>query len=95
MRVEKVMSNTVQISARISKTTQKRVDRFVRSRGMKKSHLIEQALLHYIEALDVLPEYANIPKCVILSDEGWNKVVERLENPQPATPDLEELMRGD
>jgi uncharacterized protein (DUF1778 family) len=88
-------AHTVQISARISSSTQERVDRFARARGLKKSHLIEQALLHHIEALEALPEYAVIPKRIVLGDHGWDEVTHRLEHPRPPTSKLEKLMSGD
>jgi len=47
-----VMSKDTQISAQISDTTRKLLERHVRRTGIKKGHLVEQALLHHLQALD-------------------------------------------
>jgi hypothetical protein len=55
-----------QISAQISQSTRELMERHVRSAGVKKGHLIEQALLHHLQALDELPaEYIVHPRIVV------------------------------
>ena len=49
------MSRETQISALISDTTRDLMEKHVRQTGIKKGHLIEQALLHHLQALDQLP----------------------------------------
>lgn len=52
------MSTTIphtQISAYISDETRALLERYVRRTGVKKRHVIEQALLHHLQALDELP----------------------------------------
>jgi hypothetical protein len=44
-----------QISAFISDTTKELVERYVEAHGVKKGHLIEEALLHHLQALRDLP----------------------------------------
>ena len=40
-----------QISAHVSDTTKELVERYVEAHGVKKGHLIEEALLHHLLAL--------------------------------------------
>ena len=49
------MAKESQISAEISDSTRDLMERYVRHSGVKKGHLIEQALLHHLKALDELP----------------------------------------
>ncbi len=46
------MSKNTQISARISEKTRRLMEQHVRRTGVKKGHLVEQALLHHLQALD-------------------------------------------
>jgi hypothetical protein len=60
------MSKEIQISAQISVTTRTLLEERARQTGVKKGHLIEQALLHYLRALDELPtEYVVHPRLVV------------------------------
>jgi len=87
------MSQT-QISATVSDTTKDKLDRFVRSHGLKKNFVIEQALLYYMEARRELPDEAFIPCRLVLGDEAFTQVLARLESPPAPTPALREIMRG-
>jgi hypothetical protein len=40
-----------QISAYISETTKEQVERYAQAHGVKKGHLVEEALLHHLQAL--------------------------------------------
>ena len=86
---------TSQISARISDSTKAELDRLSRAHGLKKGHVIEQALLHYMQSLAELPPDAIVPPRIVLSEEGFERVSERLDNPKPPTAALVELMGGD
>ncbi|HEX8441676.1 hypothetical protein [Archangium sp.] len=44
-----------QISAYVSDTTKELVERYVEAHGVKKGRLIEEALLHHLQALRELP----------------------------------------
>jgi hypothetical protein len=60
------MAKETQISAVISDSTRELMDKHVRQTGVKKGHLIEQALLHHLQALDSLPaEYVIHPRLVV------------------------------
>lgn len=44
-----------QISAFISDATKQKVERYAEAHGVKKGHLVEEALLHHLQALHELP----------------------------------------
>jgi hypothetical protein len=87
------VAKETQISAQISKTTRERMEKHVRRTGIKKGHLVEQALLHHLQALDEIPvEYVIHPR-VVVSRETFEEMLGKAENPNP-TPALRELMRS-
>ena len=88
------MSNQSQISATISAATKERLDRFAESRGLKKNFVVEQALLFFMEARRELPDEALTPARLVLDDEGFDRLVESLENPPAPNEKLRELMHG-
>jgi hypothetical protein len=86
------MSKETQISAQISETTRQLMERHVRQAGVKKGHLIEQALLHHLQALEELPaEYIVHPRLVVSRKTGQG-MLRHAESAEP-TPALRELMR--
>lgn len=44
------MNDPARISARVSTATKEELDRFAARRGLKRSFVVEQALLYFIEA---------------------------------------------
>ena len=83
------MAKDTQISAQISETTRELMEKYVRQTGVKKGHLVEQALLHHLQALDELPlEYIVHPRIVVSRKTG-----EELLRRARATPALRDLMR--
>jgi hypothetical protein len=87
------MSKETQISAQISSATRDLMEKYVRRTGVKKGHLVEQALLHYLQALDELPsEYLVHPRIVVSRKTG-EEMLRQAESAEP-TPALRELIRG-
>lgn len=87
------MAKETQISAQISETTRELMEKHVRRTGVKKGHLVEQALLHHLQALEEIPtEYIIHPR-VVVSRETFEEMMGKAENPNP-TPALRELMRS-
>ncbi len=85
------MAKETQISAQISEATRERMEKYVRRTGVKKGHLVEQALLHHLQALDALPaEYIVQPRLVVSRKTG-DELLRRAESTE-ATPALRELM---
>jgi hypothetical protein len=65
------MSKETQISALVSQTTKELLERRVRATGVKKGHLIEQALRHHLQALQELPADVIVhPKIVVTRKSG-------------------------
>lgn len=86
------MARQTQVSAQISETTRSLMERYVRRTGIKKGHLIEQALVHHLQALDELPaEYIIRPRIVVSRRTG----AEMLRQADSAAPTaaLRKLMR--
>ena len=88
------MPQDAQVSATISAETKEKLDRFTEQLGLKKNFVVEQALLFFMESRRELPDEAFIPTRIVLDDEQFDELVERLENPDAPTDRLVELMRG-
>lgn len=85
------MARDTQISAQISDATRELLERHVRQTGIKKGHLIEQALLHHLQALVQLPgEYIVHPRLVVSRKTG-EAMLRDAETAEP-TAALRELM---
>jgi hypothetical protein len=83
-----------QISAFISDTTKELVERYVEAHGVKKGHLLEEALLHHLQALRDLPADLIIPPRLVLSRDSFERVVEMVEHPRKPTQAMRDLMAG-
>jgi hypothetical protein len=86
------MSKETQISALISEATKERLEKHVRATGVKKGHLVEQALLHHLQALEELPADVIVHPRLVVTRRSLEKVVEQMETAKP-TKALRELMR--
>lgn len=86
------MAKETQISAQISETTRALMEKHVRRTGVKKGHLVEQALLHHLQALEELPaEYIIHPRIVVSRKTG-EEMLGKAEHPNPPRA-LRKLMR--
>jgi hypothetical protein len=86
------MNRETQISAVVSSTTRDLLERHVRSTGVKKGHVVEQALRHHLQALQELPADVVVhPKLVVTRTSG-DAILKRIEKGK-ATPALRELLR--
>lgn len=88
------MTISTQVSASISVTTRKMLDRFAEELGLKKNFIVEQALLYFMEARRELPDEAFIPTRIVLDDEGFERLAAQLDAEPAPTDALRELMRG-
>ena len=82
-----------QISAYVSGGTKRRLDLYVRETGVKKARVIEDALVHHLDALSELPPDAIIPTRLVLSAESGERLIERLESEPQPTEALRRLMQ--
>lgn len=86
------MAKETQVSTQISKSTRELLEKYTRRTGVKKGFLIEQALLHHLQALEELPaEYIIRPRIVVSRKTG-EELLRQAETAEP-TPTLRELMR--
>lgn len=83
-----------QISAHISEATKEQVERYAGAHGVKKGALVEQALLHHLQALRELPADIIIPPRLELSDNSFAKVAELAATPRKPTKAMRALIGG-
>ena len=84
----------IRISAVVSNTTKRMLDRNVQERGLDRDGLVEDALRQYLQALQELPEDAVIPSTLKLTRKSFEDVVREVESPGDPPPALTKLMRG-
>lgn len=82
---------STQISANISAETRELLERYVATHGVKKSHLIETAVLHHLKALDEIPADLLIPPEIEISRLSGERLVESIEKPKRPTKAMREL----
>ena len=86
------MRKQSQISAIISETTRDLLEKHVRATGVKKGHLVEQALLHHLQALEQLPADLVIHPRIVVSRETGATILRQMRSAEP-TRALRKLMR--
>lgn len=86
------MDKETQISAVVSATTKDLLDRLVRATGVKKGHVIEQALRHHLQALLELPADVIVHPKLVVSKRSGDEIVKQLDRAKP-TRALRDLMR--
>lgn len=84
-----------QISAFVAAETKKAIDRYTRSTGVKKNHLVEEALLHHLLALRELPADIIVHPRIVLSAASGREFVKRLTKAPKPTARLRALMARD
>jgi hypothetical protein len=86
------MERETQISAVVSRTTSELLERHVRATGVKKGHLVEQALRHHLRALQELPaDVVAHPKIVVTKRSG-DAILRQMESGK-STAALRRLLR--
>ena len=86
------MAKETQISAQISETTRELMEKHVRQTGVKKGRLVEQALLHHLQALETLPADYIIHPRIVVSRKTGERMLRQAESGKP-TPALRKLLR--
>ena len=86
MRTEK------QISALISQTTKDLLEKHVRATGVKKGHLIEQALRHHLLALQELPADVVVHPRLVVTRKSGEAILEQMATAKPNAA-LRKLLR--
>ena len=80
-----------QISAYVSEETKNRLERYARAKGLKKGYLLENALLHHLEALEQLPSDVIIPARLVVSRLSIEKIAKMVEQPEIPTDAMNAL----
>ena len=83
-----------QISAFISEETRDQVERYAAAHGVKKGALVEQALLHHLQALRELPADIIIPSRLVLTEKSFGDVLRAMSEPERPTQAMRDLMVG-
>ena len=86
------MERETQISAVVSEGTKELLERHVRATGVKKGHLVEQALRHHLRALQELPADVIIHPKVVVSRRSARALVKAVKR-GTANESLRRLMR--
>ncbi len=89
------MPETTQISAYVSVDTKAQLDQFVRSAGLTRAKVIEDALVHHLRALQELPADAIVPVRMVLTPESAEQVRDLVARPRRPTKALKQLLDGD
>lgn len=84
----------IQISAYISDATRHELERYVTAHGVKKGHLVEEALLHHLQALRELPPDIVIPPRLTVSARSFAAVVSLVKKPRRPTRAMRDLLSG-
>jgi excinuclease UvrABC nuclease subunit len=79
---------TTQVSAYISNETKMIFENFSAKTGQKKGFILEQALLHYINANQELPADIIIPPSITVSKDVYENVMMADREPTQALRDL-------
>jgi hypothetical protein len=83
-----------QLPAYISKATKQEVERYAVAHGVKEGHLLEEALLHHLQALRELPADIVIPPRLVLTSESFERVSDLVKKPRKPSKALRNLMAG-
>jgi hypothetical protein len=86
------MEKDTQISAVISETTKELMERHVRATGVKKGHLVEQALRHHLQALQELPADVIVHPRLVVTRKSGATLLKQIEKGKP-TKALRDLLR--
>jgi hypothetical protein len=86
------MDKETQISAIVSQSTRDLLEKHVRATGVKKGHLVEQALRHHLQALDELAADVIIHPKIVATRRSGAAIVKKMKTGK-ATKALRDLMR--
>jgi hypothetical protein len=83
-----------QISAYISEATRRQMEVYAEAHGIKKGYLVEQALLHHLQALRELPADIVIPPRLVVAASSFEEVARAVKAPRAPTEALRDLLAG-
>jgi len=86
------MEKETQISALVTKSTKALLERHARATGVKKGHLIEDALRHHLHALHELPADVIVKPRLVVTRKSGDAILKQIASGKP-TAALRRLMR--
>jgi hypothetical protein len=86
------MKKETQISALVSEATKELLERHVRATGVKKGHLVEQALRHHLQALQELPADVIVHPKLVVTRKSGDAILKEIAKSKP-TKALRALLR--
>jgi hypothetical protein len=89
------MEKETQISALVSEATKELLERHVRATGVKKGHLVEQALRHHLQALQELPADVIIHPKLVVTRKSGEAILKEIAKAKPAKALRSLLRNGD
>ncbi len=89
------MEQDTQISALVSRTTKELLERHVRATGVKKGHLVEQALRHHLRALQELPADIVIHPKLVVTRKSGDAILKQIEKGKPSEAPRGLMRNGD
>ena len=87
------MEKETQISALVSEATKELLERHVRATGVKKGHLVEQALRHHLQALQELPADVIVHPKLVVTRKSGDAILKEISRAKP-TKALRSLFRN-
>ena len=88
------MSTFDQLSMPITRATREMLDRYSKRTGIKKGHLVEEALRSYLIAHEGLPLDVVVPSTLVIDAASGKKFVRELRGTKPNAA-LKKLMRDE
>jgi hypothetical protein len=88
-------ASQTQISAFVSATTKEQIERYTRATGVKKNHLVEEALQYHLAALRELPADVLVHPRLVVSTRSGHELAERLQRKPKPTAKLRALLSRD
>ncbi len=88
------MDKETQISAIVSATTKDLLERHARATGVKKGHLVEEALRHHLQALHELPADIILHPKIVVSARSGGEMIRRVTKHRRPASELRKLMAG-
>lgn len=73
------MESETQISALVSRTTKELLEGYVRATGVKRGHLVEQALRHHLQALQELPADVIVHPRLVVTRKSGETILKQME----------------
>ena len=87
--------STTQVSAFVTTETKEQLERYTRKTGIKKQHVINQALQHHLQAMTELPMDMVVHPRLVLTAASGRKVIAAVTGAAKPSTALRELMSRD